>query len=454
MDKTAATGPMSPGIRALLAALVMLAIVLLVGGALTIPYKFESSSMFYKFGMDKIILRSAKMAGLAAAVLLLLQLPLAGRLKWLDSIFSLPGLYRAHRFNAYVIGGLVLLHPILIKAAQHSWLIPLETRYWPEWIGAVLLALIVAHIGLGRWHRRLFRAYGKWCWTHGALAVAIYTGLVLHILNVSESFQHDSPPRTWLVAVTLALGLFWLWFQAGRLMCRGHAFRVSRVTASGRDAYTIDLAPERGRRMAHLPGQFARISFRSSHLSREFHPFTIASSPSSSAAIQFTIRCCGDWTREIGTLREDDRACIQGPFGRFSHLFLQPHREIIMIAGGIGITPMLSMLRYMSDNQDPRRVTLIWSNQTPAHLFGSHEMEAMEQKLTGFKWVPIFTREAPEDNHVGRLDQRALETLLGHCGRGAAVFLCGPPAMVMQIRTALKRIGFSRKSIYTEAFGF
>jgi predicted ferric reductase len=109
----------SPGIQILLAAMVILGILLLIGGALTIPFKFESASMFYKFGLDKIVLRTAKMVGLTVAVLLLLQLPLAGRLKWLDRIFSLPGLYRMHRFNAYAIGVLVLIHPILIKTAQH-----------------------------------------------------------------------------------------------------------------------------------------------------------------------------------------------------------------------------------------------------------------------------------------------------------------------------------------------
>jgi predicted ferric reductase len=96
--------------------------------------------------------------------------------------------------------------------------------------------------------------------------------LVLHILNVSESFQNNSPPRTWVIVATLALGVFWVWFQTGRLRCRKNSFRVSRVTAAGLDAYTIDLEPESGRRMEYLPGQFAWLSLRSLQLSREFHP--------------------------------------------------------------------------------------------------------------------------------------------------------------------------------------
>ncbi len=454
METPVNTRPMAPITRNLLAAGVAVGVLILIGGALTIPFRFESSSMFYKFGMDRIVLRTAKMVGLTAAVLLLLQLPLAGRLKWMDRIFSLPGLYRIHRLNAYVIAALVVIHPVLIQIAAHSWTIPLQTRYWPEWIGAVLMAVALLHIGFSQWRRRLFRTYEKWRWTHGVLAVAVFTALIFHILNVSESFDHSHPPRTWIAAAAAGAGLFWLWIRTHRLRSRKNAFRVSRVTAAGADAYSVDLVPVRPPGMDYFPGQFALISLASPHMSKEFHPFTISSSPSRPDTIQFTIRCCGDWTRRIGNLRKDDLACLEGPFGRFSHLFLPPDREIIMIAGGIGITPMFSMLRFMNDHGDPRPVTLIWSNRTRAHLFARHELEDMQHKLTGFEWVPIFTRESLGEDHVGRLDERALETLLDRCGRDAAVFLCGPPVMVRQIRAALKRIGFKRKSIYTEAFGF
>jgi predicted ferric reductase len=454
MNTPAKTRPMAPGTRNLLATAVALGVLILIGGALTIPFRFESSSIFYKFGMDRIILRTAKMVGLTAAVLLLLQLPLAGRLKWMDRIFSLPGLYRIHRFNAYAIGALVMIHPVLIQLAEHTWTIPLEKRYWPEWMGAALLTVVLLHIGFSRWRRRLFQAYEKWRGLHAILAATVFSALILHILNVSESFDPSRPPRTWVVAAASAAGLVWIWIRTYGLRSRRNDFRVMRVAAAGSDAYCVHLVPLRAPGIAYLPGQFALISLVSPHISREFHPFTISSSPSRPLSIQFTIRCCGDWTRRIGDLRAEDAAFIQGPYGRFSHLFLPADREIIMIAGGIGITPMLSMLRYMSDHGDRRRVTLLWSNRTREHLFGRDELEAIGQKLTGFKWVPIFTREESEGDRIRRIDRNTMEMLLSDCGREAAIFLCGPPGMVAQIRPALKRMGFSRKSIHTEAFGF
>jgi ferredoxin-NADP reductase len=124
-----------------------------------------------------------------------------------------------------------------------------------------------------------------------------------------------------------------------------------------------------------------------------------------------------------------------------------------MIAGGIGITPMLSMLRYMNDLDDPRRIILIWSNQTPEHAFGLSELWAMEKKLTAFRWIPIFTREKGDTGHFGRLDRKKLASLLQSYSRDAATFLCGPPPMIKQVRLDLLEIGFPKKSIHFEAFG-
>jgi predicted ferric reductase len=106
----------------------------------------------------------------------------------------------------------------------------------------------------------------------------------------------------------------------------------------------------------------------SKHVSREPHPFTLSSTPSRPGTLQFNIRASGDWTRTVAHLSEGDQARIQGPFGRFGHLFTTPDRELIMIAGGIGITPMLSMLRFMADHRDPRPVTLIWANRSPERV--------------------------------------------------------------------------------------
>lgn len=428
-------------------------LVVLWAATLTIPFLFESQSMYYKFGLDKILLRSGKMVGLTAAFLVFLQLPLAGRLKWPDRIFSLPVLYSAHRFVAYAITTLVILHPVLVFIPDKILMIPFETRYWPEWVGAGLLLVIVLQFGMGQWRIKIFKAYQKWLLTHRIMGAAAMVLLTIHILFVSETFEQDGLPHNLVILLAATILALWLWIRLRKKLMRHNAYTIAQITPAGENIHIIDLKPNSGQPLDYLPGQFAFIAFDARPISREPHPFTISSSPLRPDTLQFTIRGSGDWTRRIKDLKVGDKASIHGPFGHFSHLFISRHREIIMIAGGIGITPMLSMLRYMADAGDKRRTTLIWSNRTPHHLFHRQELNAVADKLTDFNWIPTFTREKGKNGYFGRLNQQTLESLLQSNSRNAAVFICGPPQMIRQLRKALKCMGFQKGSVHFEAFG-
>ena len=441
-------------VRKMLIATVIITVIALLISIFTIPFLFESPSMFYKFGWKKTLLRSGKIIGLTAAFLLLLQLPQAARIKWLDRLFSLPLLYTLHRYSAYGIMALVILHPIAVFVPDGILMIPFEVRYWPEWVGAALLVIVVAQFVLSNWRLKFFSAYQNWLLLHRIMGAVAIVLLFVHVLYVSETFEHAGLPRTLTLASAMVVLALWLWVRLQSAPFRKRALIVKEVAPAGEDAFAIDLVPNGWERMEYIPGQFAFISFHSDKISKESHPFTISSSPSRPDTIQFTIRCCGDWTRQVHTLRPGDKAYIQGPYGRFGHLFASGRSEIIMIAGGIGITPMMSMLRYMCDVTDPKRSILIWSNKTLQHIFNEDELKAMEKKLTNLTWIPILTREKGERGLSGRLDLKKLESLLQSYRRDAIVYLCGPPPMIKQVRSDLIRLGFSKDAIHFEAFGF
>ncbi len=442
-----------PGMRVLLAAALVALLLLTLACALTIPFAFESPSMWYKFGMEKVSLRTGKMLGLTACLLILLQLPLAGRLKVLDRIFSLPGLIRQHRMHAWAIAILALVHPLCVLLPEGRLIVPLEMRYWPEWVGVGLLVFIMSQFVVSQWRQSMGIAFHTWMRFHRIAGPLIASLLVVHVLYVSETFTDQGPPR---LAVFIAAGvflMFWLWIRSGWLRERYKPYGVARIQGTGADCTCVELTPSQQLPFAYIPGQFAYVSFRSASVSKEPHAFTLSSTPSRPGMLQFTIRASGDWTHTIGGLSIGDRAFIQGPFGRFGHLYTDPDRELILIAGGIGITPMLSMLRFMADHGDPRPVTLIWSNRSKENVVFADEMDALAAKLTGLRMIPIFTRKAKGGERSGRLDRKSLETMLSDCSRRSAIFVCGPPQMMRQIRTDLKTLAFPARSIFTEAFG-
>ena len=442
------------GNRFLLIGLLFLSLLVLLAATLAIPFFFESPSMWYKFGIDKTSLRAGKMLGLTAGLLILLQLALAGRLKFLDRMFSLPGLIRQHGLHAWAIVLMAVIHPLCVRLPEGTILVPLEMRYWPEWVGVGLLAAILIQFACSHWRRPLGLAFHIWLPFHRITGLLVAILLVVHVLYVSETFSEAGPPR---LAVLIAAGVFsllWLWVRAGWLRVRHKPYAVARIDNIGTDCTCVELTPSRQPPFAYVPGQFVFVSFQSAQVPSEPHAFTLSSTPSRPGMLQFTIRACGDWTRQVKMLQPGDPAFIQGPFGRFGHLFTTPNRELIMIAGGIGITPMLSMLRFMADHGDPRPVTLIWSNRSKANVVYADELDALAAKLTGLRMIPMFTFDEKSGKRASRLDRKSLENHLRGCSSDSAVFVCGPPQMMRQVKSDLKSFGYQNRSVFSETFGF
>ncbi len=444
---------MVDGLRRFWATVLILSFLLVLAGALAIPFVFESPSMWYKFGMEKISLRSGKMMGMAAGLLLLVQLPLAGRLKTLDRIFSLPLLMRQHRIHAWAVFVLALLHPFCVLLAEGTIVVPLEARYWPEWIGVALWVFVLVQFVTSRWRKPLGISFHRWLMFHRFIGLLVAILLVLHVLYVSETFTDEEIPSRWVLVTATLFGVVWLWVRTGRFRQRKNRYTVSRIEPTGSDATMVEMAPVSPGSFTYAPGQFAFLSFHNTAISKEPHPFTVASAPNENGTLQFVIRSCGDWTRKLEYIRPGDKVLVQGPFGHFSHLYAAADQELIFIAGGIGITPMLSMLRFMADREDTRPVTLIWSNRSPEHIVLAEEMDRLADKLTGLHRVPIFTRNTTIEERSGRLNRTMLASILSGCSRRAAVFICGPYPMMARLKADLRALGFPTGSIFSEAFG-
>ncbi|MGD8980666.1 MAG: ferric reductase-like transmembrane domain-containing protein [Desulfobacterales bacterium] len=439
-------------IRIALGGMCIFLVSLIIAGAWTIPFLFESPSILYKFGIEKTFLRSGKVLGITAAALVFFQVLLVSRLKFLDRIFFSNRMVFFHRMNGLAIAFLALVHPILIIAAENFTFFPFEKRYWPEFLGVGVLIFILVVVTTANWRLLFHFAYDQWLHFHRLMTVAAIALMTLHILFVSETFTSGFPHTLVFVAAGVNLMLISrLWFR--RLFPgRKRRFVVSNVEPAGKDAYSIDVQPCDGQIFDHIPGQFAFITPVSENVPKEEHPFTISSTPSRPDTLQFVIRSLGDWTNKISRLKAGETMFIDGPYGLFSHMISSERDPIIMIAGGIGITPMLSMLRYMADVDDQRQILLIWSNKTKEHIVFPEEFKSLEQRLQHFHIIHLITRDNEGANQIGRLDQNRLETLLKGWRRTSNIFICGPLEMMKEMTRAVKNIGFSSARVYKEDF--
>ncbi len=164
-----------------------------LSAACSIPFYFESPSMYYKTGMDRFMLRSGKILGIITAVFMLTQPVLIGRFLFLNQTFSVKKLFKFHRINGMMLLITALIHPILILGADHFVFFPVELRYWPEFMGVLLLFILIIFVAMSVWQKPLGLAYKTWRFYHKIIAPLILILMFIHVFNVSKSFESGAP---------------------------------------------------------------------------------------------------------------------------------------------------------------------------------------------------------------------------------------------------------------------
>ncbi len=397
----------------------------------------------------------ARMCGLGAGFFVLLQYAMSGRVKWLDRIFGLNRLLKVHRVTAVTAAVLATLHPVLLYPKVLNPLLSPSLTHWAFFLGPLLLVSLWGTIVGGLWREQLGLSFERWWLLHRIGTAAAVIILALHVLNVTPDFAAGWP--RWLLLGILAV---YAGFYARnklvkpRQLKKDASFKVSGVESTGNDDVTlVSLAPRQDKVFPYLPGQFAFVRFDSDSLPGEEHHFTLSSSPTWRDRLLYTIKCSGDFSCAVSALKEGDGAVLDGPYGLFSHTAqAKKGQELVMVAGGIGVTPFLSMLRYMADTGDERTVTLIWSNHTEKDIVCPWEVKELEERLPGLRVIHVMTRQKEWDGPTGHVDRAMLESLLKESDRGACCFVCGPPAMMDAATAALADLGYDPGAIHTERF--
>jgi len=397
-----------------------------------------------------------KMFGLLAAVLVLLQFPLSAKLKFLDRVFGLHRVLFMHRIIGLFTAVFAALHPMFLYLPEEKVLGAFRLAVWPELVGVVLLIGLWIGACLSLWRAFLGIPYQIWYRFHRLGMFSAVVLVAIHALNVTGVLKQGWLLYALLIAIIIYAALF-IWTKAiKQKLLKRCRYSISKVSPAGRDTYAVELSPREGNVFDYAPGQFAFVTFHSESLPVERHPWTISSTPTRPQSLIFTIKCSGDFTAYIGRLKPGETAEIDGPYGVFSYLasVRDPNRELVMIAGGVGVTPMLSMLRYMVDVDRMRKATLIWSNKTEADILCREEIEEMKAKLPNLAVHHVLSAQADFQGRTGRLNQDMLKELLSNTNHEASIFVCGPPPMMDSVCTDLKKIGYSRRTIFTERFSY
>lgn len=400
--------------------------------------------------------------GLLATSMLVCTVVLPSRVRSLTRTLGIDGVLGIHRFVGLAVTLLVGLHIVLVVVARPANWALFDVMHAPNRARAAVGATVAlgALIALTVLRRRLRHRYEVWRWVHLALAgtALVLSGLHIWWLN---HLVRDASMRVLFAVLALGvlavLGYRWLWmpvFGAGR------EYVVREIRPESSTVSTLVLEPRRkcshrrSRALEFAPGQFAWLRLNPSIRSQE-HPFTIASSAHLGLWTEFTIRHSGDFTNQLRMLRPGTPVWVDGPHGAFT-LDLRRTTGLVMIAGGVGITPMMSMLRTLAHRRDQRPHRLLVIAGTIDELLFRGEIRQLQQRLD-LTVVEVLRRPPPSwTGPSGSIDEGLLTALLpGRFRRNQLdYYLCGPPAMVDDVLTVLDGLEVPQPRIHTEQFDF
>jgi predicted ferric reductase len=369
--------------------------------------------------------------------------------------FGIDVVFYFHRYAALVATGLVLAHPIVLlldNPALTFFLNPVEAP-WHMTAGLVsivaLLGLMVASI----WRQPLRIPYEGWRITHALLAVAALLTAFLHVVGVG---YHVATP--WMRVLWGAYAIAWLGVLLHvRLirpaLLRRRPYRVTAVETERGDAWTVAVTPDGHPGFRFLPGQFAWLTVRASPFAMQEHPFSIASSPAEAPArLAFTIKALGDFTATIGDVQVGETVYVDGPYGAFGIDRSLDAPGYVFVAGGIGIAPMLCMLRALADRGDRRPLLLVYAYRRWERLTGLEAIEALRDRLDlRVVWV-LAEPPAPWEGERGIVTAALLDRHLPPARDTLDYFVCGPEAMIQAVERALASLHVPRHHVHSELF--
>jgi predicted ferric reductase len=392
-------------------------------------------------------------SGLAMAgfAMLLLEFVLSGRYRHITARVGMDLTMRFHQWMALAVLAFLLLHPFLYTdysqrpAGTGVRLTPAATvSGMAAWM--LLLALVVF-----AWFRRhLPLSYEAWRLTHGLGALLVAALGAHHVLDTGHYAQHAWLRGYWLAASTLAIAaLGWAYLLKPLIQS---SWRVVAVAPEAERIWRVVLEPRRAREFAFQAGQFAWLKLHQAFGRITEHPFSIASAPGQLPRLQFLIKESGDFTGGIGQVAPGTRAYVDGPYGNFT-LEGRDGRGIVLIAGGVGIAPLLSLARDLAATHDPRPLTLIYADRTERQLAARGELEALAR--TPGRTLHLVLGEPPAGwtGLHGRLDAANLRACLPRDdARAWLYFVCGPPGMIDAVEQTLARLGVPLGQIVSERF--
>ena len=393
--------------------------------------------------------------GFAATTMMGVTFALTARFRHATEPFGIDIVYYIHRRILLIAVGFTTIHVALVIVEDPGLLDQLVSTEMPPYLMAAIASLLslLLLIASSIWRSRFQIEYDRWRLLHIVLAVVALSFSVVHIQLVGHYTNVPWKKTLWIV-IPASWVLFLLYRRLVKpLLIMRRPFKVTEVRSERGNAWTLVIEPDGHAGMTFMPGQFVWLSLWHTPFALREHPFSIASSAEYPGKLEMTVKELGDFTRRIGQVRLGERAYLEGPYGAFS-IDRWPAPGYVLIAGGIGVAPFMSILRTMADRGDMRPVLLFYASRDWEGLTFREELETLKERMN-LETVAIL-EQPPEnwDGESGRISMAILERHLPKERIRRKYFVDGPVPMMESVEKSLLELGLSGSDIHVELYDF
>lgn len=385
---------------------------------------------------------------------LAVQFVLIARFRRVTAPYGIDAIMYYHRQVGTLAVLVIMAHPLVLvvrEPAMLSLLNPLGGS-WASRTGVWSVLALMMLVLLSVFRRPLRLSYERWRTSHAVLALAAAGLAVAHMALIGPYVTAGWKLAFWIVFVGLGATALAFLRLMRPLLEKRHPYRVVEIKPEVERIWSLVVEPVGHAGLRFEPGQFAWLKLGRA-FSLDEHPFSFSSSAERPERLEFGIKEAGDFTRRLPTVQAGTAVYLDGPHGAFS-IDRVPSAGYVFIAGGIGIVPILSMVRTMVDRGDRQPTRLIYAAKNLESMAYRDELDALRQR-TRTQLDVVYVLERPPAEWTGETGWVTRELLERYWPRETLsrdVFVCGPDPMIVKVDAALREMGVPPARLHAERF--
>lgn len=392
--------------------------------------------------------------GFIGLTMMALQFALTARINRIEASYGIDIILQFHRYISLVAFTFILIHPLVLFMVQpETWqLLNFFTAPWRAKAAVLGTLALMVLVFTTVWRQRLNISYEAWRTSHGVLAVLAMTLGLGHALGVGNYLGLFWKGVLWTSIALIALWLLIYVRLVKPYFMLKKPYLVEEVRPELGNVWTLALRPRGHEGIQFQPGQFAWITLNISPLRMREHPFSMSSNGDKLERIEFSIKALGDFTKTIKDVKPGTKAFLDGPYGVFTTERYPDSAGFVLIVGGIGITPIMSILVTQAERGDERPYLLIYASKSWQDVTFREELDQLKKKLD--LTIVHVLKEPSNDwsGEKGYVDKELLERYIPKRRGTRHYFICATAKMMEQVELALHNLGVPVTNIHMEHF--